>query len=223
MPESCHRRRRRGRAKAALPNLPIEQIVELACTVDAVVAGPGMFESPACEAMAAALLGTDTALALDAGILRALPPHDDKARRAKGCPVLLPHAGEMAALLECEEAEVEADPDWVGPGLRPALRCGDAGQRPDQPRRPPRRPHLDPSGRSPGPWRVGQRRHARRDRRRPARARRRSAHRFAVGRQTARGGGRRSCPARSGRSASLPAKFRAKSRPCSRADQRAGA
>lgn len=88
----------------------VDQVAKLAKDVDAVVAGPGMFQSSACEAMAAALLGTDTALALDAGILRSLPPHSDKAKRAKGSPVLLPHAGEMAALLECDEAAVEADP-----------------------------------------------------------------------------------------------------------------
>jgi len=92
----------------------IGQVAELASDVDAVVAGPGMFESSACEAMAAALLKTDAALALDAGILRALPPVTAETRRAKGWPILLPHAGEMAALLECEEAAIEADPIGCG-------------------------------------------------------------------------------------------------------------
>ena len=87
-----------------------DEVAKLAKDVDAVVAGPGMFRNSACESMAAALLQADTALALDAGILRALPPKSDEAKRAKGHPILLPHAGEMAALLECDEAAVEADP-----------------------------------------------------------------------------------------------------------------
>lgn len=94
----------------------VEQIVELARGVDAVVAGPGMFESSACEAMAAALLRIDAALALDAGLLRSLPPHVAEAKAAKQPPILLPHAGEMAALLGCGEEEVARDP--LGSGLR---------------------------------------------------------------------------------------------------------
>ena len=86
------------------------EVAELAKDVDAVVAGPGMFRNSACEAMAAALLKSNAALALDAGILRALPSKSGEAKRAKGLPILLPHSGEMAALLECDEAAVEADP-----------------------------------------------------------------------------------------------------------------
>ena len=87
-----------------------KEVAKLAENVDAVVAGPGMFRNSACETMAAALLKADAALALDAGILRALPPKTGEAKRAKGHPILLPHAGEMAALLECDEAAVDADP-----------------------------------------------------------------------------------------------------------------
>lgn len=92
----------------------VDQIAELASDVDAVVAGPGLFESPTCEAMAAALLRSDAALALDAGILRSLPPLAAVSKRAKQPPVLLPHASEMAALLGCEEQKVEADPIACG-------------------------------------------------------------------------------------------------------------
>ena len=92
----------------------VDQLARLAEDVDAVVAGPGMFESSACEQLAAALLKGDTALALDAGLLRSLPPNADSAKRASHTPVLLPHAGELAALLGCEKDEVQADPVSAG-------------------------------------------------------------------------------------------------------------
>ena len=92
----------------------VDQVAELASDVDAIVAGPGMFASSACEAMAAALLKTGAAIALDAGILRSLPARADQARLSELPPLLLPHAGEMAALLGCDEADVEADPGGCG-------------------------------------------------------------------------------------------------------------
>jgi len=91
-----------------------EQIAELAADVDAVVAGPGMFESSACEAIAAAVLKSGAALALDAGILRSLPPLAAESKQAAILPVLLPHSGEMAALLGCPESHVESDPVACG-------------------------------------------------------------------------------------------------------------
>lgn len=91
-----------------------ERIAELAADVDAVVAGPGMFEGPACEAIASKLLKSGAALALDAGILRSLAPLAAKSSRAAIPPVLLPHSGEMAALLGCSEEEVERDPIACG-------------------------------------------------------------------------------------------------------------
>ncbi len=87
----------------------VEQVAELARDVDAIVAGPGMFESSACKAMAQAVLQSGASLVLDAGMLRSLPPLAEQARRAAQPPILLPHAGEMAALLGCEEADVEAN------------------------------------------------------------------------------------------------------------------
>ena len=100
----------------------VDEVARLSADVDAVIAGPGMFESSACEAMAAALLGSGASLALDAGMLRSLRPHSARARKAKQPPVLLPHAGEMAALLGCPEEEVEDDP--IGCGLACAERYG---------------------------------------------------------------------------------------------------
>ena len=98
----------------------IADIAELASDVDAVVAGPGMFESSACSALASAVLRTDAACALDAGVLRALGQVEADVRGAKRTPLLLPHAGEMAALLGCDEQEVEGDP--LGCGRRCAER-----------------------------------------------------------------------------------------------------
>lgn len=92
----------------------VAEVAELAAGVDAVVAGPGMFENSASEALAGALLGTEAALAFDAGILRSLAPLAAAARRASPPPVLLPHSGEMAALLCCDESEVDSDPVACG-------------------------------------------------------------------------------------------------------------
>lgn len=100
----------------------VAKIAELAEDVDAVVAGPGMLASATCEAIAAALLKSGATLALDAGILRSLPPVDAETAGSEPPPILLPHAGEMAALLGCDEKAVEADP--VGCGRACAERYG---------------------------------------------------------------------------------------------------
>lgn len=97
----------------------VKPLAGLVSDVDAVVAGPGMMVCSTSEKLAAALCSAGTPLVLDAGLLRVLPERDDEARRSSSL-VLLPHAGELAALLECEEADVEADP--VGCGLRCAAR-----------------------------------------------------------------------------------------------------
>lgn len=97
----------------------LEPLAELAGEADAVVAGPGMLASEACEKLAARLLDSGAALALDAGLLRSLPPRAADARRADRPPILLPHAGEMAALLQCPPEAVAADPLGCG------RRCAD--------------------------------------------------------------------------------------------------
>lgn len=94
----------------------VGEIAELAEGVDAVVAGPGLFESSVCEELAGALVDSRAALALDAGVLRSLPPRARQLRTAAQPAILLPHAGEMAALLGCERAEVEDD--RIGCGRR---------------------------------------------------------------------------------------------------------
>ena len=47
---------------------------------------------------------------LDAALLHGLAARAEAARAAADPPILLPHSGEMASLLGCDEDEVEADP-----------------------------------------------------------------------------------------------------------------
>jgi hydroxyethylthiazole kinase-like uncharacterized protein yjeF len=93
----------------------VDDLAKHAGDSDAVVAGPGMASGSACEALAKRLLKSGARLALDAALLHALEPTE-----SAQVPVLLPHAGELASLLDCEEDEIEADP--VGCGLRAAKR-----------------------------------------------------------------------------------------------------
>jgi ADP-dependent NAD(P)H-hydrate dehydratase len=104
-----------GFARAA-----VEPLAKAACDADAVVAGPGLAANATCGELGQALLRTDAALALDAAILRQLKPLPDSNRKLP--PVLLPHAGELASLLDCDEHEVEAEPESCG--LRAARRFG---------------------------------------------------------------------------------------------------
>ena len=93
----------------------VKALAEQAGKVDAIVAGPGMAEGDACERIAEALLAGKARIALDAALLHALQPLSDE--RAS-TPVLLPHSGELASLLDCHEEKVERDP--VGCGRRAA-------------------------------------------------------------------------------------------------------
>ena len=88
---------------------------EQAQSVDAVVAGPGMSRGDACADIANSLLASDARLALDAALLHALEPLRNE---RKTNPVLLPHAGELASLLDCDEERIERDP--IGCGRRAA-------------------------------------------------------------------------------------------------------
>ena len=96
-------------------NAATSKLAELASKVDSVVAGPGMAEGEVCTAIAAALLKTDARLALDAALLHAMEPaHIPRS----SLPVLLPHAGELASLLDCDSEDIDRDP--TGCGLRAA-------------------------------------------------------------------------------------------------------
>lgn len=100
----------------------VKAMIEQAKRADAIVAGPGMTGNPAIERLASELMGLGKPVALDAALLHALPEHDTEARGACIPPILLPHAGEMASLLECEAEEVADDP--LGCGRECASRYG---------------------------------------------------------------------------------------------------
>ena len=96
-------------------------VAELAKEADratAVVAGPGMERSKMCRSIADALLDSPAQLVLDAALLHSLSPLDNGKRPPERRPVLLPHHGELASLLDCEAAEIADDP--IGCGIRAA-------------------------------------------------------------------------------------------------------
>ena len=92
----------------------VGKIGQLAADADAIVAGPGMSPGNTCERISSVLLGAPASLAFDAGLLRSLVPLDEPERERAIMPILLPHAGELADLLESDEAKVEAGPIDAG-------------------------------------------------------------------------------------------------------------
>jgi len=98
-----------GFARSAL-----DEIGHMASRADAIVAGPGLESNHAAAPLAAILLASGKRLALDAALLHVLAQCAAEARAAAIPPILLPHAGELASLLGCDAAEVEADPLAAG-------------------------------------------------------------------------------------------------------------
>jgi hydroxyethylthiazole kinase-like uncharacterized protein yjeF len=94
----------------------VAELAGLACKADAVVAGPGVRENDSCKRIADALLRSNSRVALDAAFLRALEPLPEHERSSP--PVLLPHASELAALLDLDEQEIGRDP--ISHGIRAA-------------------------------------------------------------------------------------------------------
>lgn len=79
---------------------------------DAVVAGPAMSSTNGAGILVDQLLNglcDESALILDAAALMALPERAGRLAARHSPAVLTPHIGEMAAMLACEGAEVEAD------------------------------------------------------------------------------------------------------------------
>lgn len=113
MPEAMVTGLAEGRDGGFAPST-VKPIAERAAEADVVVAGPGMRGNKSTEALAAALVGSGQPLVLDAALLHALPARRDEVERSDCPTILLPHAGEMASLLGCDEAEVEADPAGAG-------------------------------------------------------------------------------------------------------------
>ena len=93
-------------------------LAQQAAHITAVVAGPGMEPSDVCARISEALLDSGAMVVLDAAMLRSLSPLEDGELEAAKRPILLPHAGELASLLDCDESAVDADP--IGCGLRAA-------------------------------------------------------------------------------------------------------
>jgi len=90
----------------------IEPLLKWVESAQATVIGCGLQHGPPLDALLDALLasGLETPLVLDAAVLGSLAPRAGALRAWRGGAVLLPHAREMARLLECEADEVEADP-----------------------------------------------------------------------------------------------------------------
>ena len=97
----------------------VRKIGEEANHMDAVVAGPGMAQAKTCAAIAEALLASSANVVLDAALLHSLKPGEHGGREP---PILLPHSGELASLLNCREDEIERDP--MGCGRRAAEAYG---------------------------------------------------------------------------------------------------
>ena len=97
---------------------PLQHVKE----AQSVTFGCGMDHGQALDRLLAALLGcgADVPLVLDAAVLGCLPEVDGETRAWRGGVTLLPHAREMARLLECEAEEVEIDP--LAAALRAAIR-----------------------------------------------------------------------------------------------------
>jgi ADP-dependent NAD(P)H-hydrate dehydratase len=90
----------------------IPQLLELAKDADALTIGCGLQHGPPLDEMLDALLasGLELPLVLDAAVLGSLAPRAPEVRAWRAGAILLPHAREMARLLQCEAAEVEKDP-----------------------------------------------------------------------------------------------------------------
>lgn len=92
----------------------IGRLAELASSADAIAAGPGLEANNAAAPLGRELLGLGKPMAIDAALLHILSDCEAEVRASKVPPILLPHSDEMASLLGCKPAEVEADPLEAG-------------------------------------------------------------------------------------------------------------
>jgi len=91
----------------------IDGIRERAKDVDAVIAGPGLAPGKTNWRLVAALCDAGISLVLDAELLRVLPDCGQLVAQSPE-PILLPHSGELAALLRRSEEQVAKDPLAAG-------------------------------------------------------------------------------------------------------------
>jgi hydroxyethylthiazole kinase-like uncharacterized protein yjeF len=87
---------------------------------DAIVAGPGMERGGASADIARILLQSGKPAAIDAALLHDLPEIRHDCADAGSAPILLPHARELASLLNTDEDEIAGDP--LG-SAREAAKC----------------------------------------------------------------------------------------------------
>jgi hydroxyethylthiazole kinase-like uncharacterized protein yjeF len=89
-----------------------EGLVDLAESADAVLIGPGMFESDATTRLARDLIEhlAETPIVLDAAAFTAFASSPTVLRGHRGPLVVTPHAGEMARFLGEERSTIEHDP-----------------------------------------------------------------------------------------------------------------
>jgi len=91
--------------EAALPGL-----LELSAKYDAVVIGPGLGRKPATQQLIRDFVcQCEVPCILDADAIQAYCGAGEALREAKATPILTPHLGEMAALLEISVVELKAD------------------------------------------------------------------------------------------------------------------
>jgi ADP-dependent NAD(P)H-hydrate dehydratase len=90
----------------------IEPLLKWVEGAQATVIGCGLQHGPPLDTLLDALFASrlDKPLVLDAAVLGSLAPRAAAVRAWPGGAILLPHAREMARLLECEVEAVEADP-----------------------------------------------------------------------------------------------------------------
>ena len=90
----------------------IPALVKFAKGAQAIAIGCGLQHGAPLEALLDSLLasGLDRPLVLDAAVLGCLAPRAGQVRAWSGGAVMLPHAREMADLLECKPEEVMRDP-----------------------------------------------------------------------------------------------------------------
>ena len=103
----------RETAEDCVDESAIETIIEQTVKAQAVVIGCGLQHGPPLDRLLDALLdcGAGIPLVLDAAVLGSLAPRAEALKAWQGGAIVLPHAGEMARLLECEADEVSADPE----------------------------------------------------------------------------------------------------------------
>jgi hydroxyethylthiazole kinase-like uncharacterized protein yjeF len=101
------------------------RIAEAARRCDAVLLGPGMNTCDITTALVRTLLAEreEVAYVLDAGAICGLAAHAETVRALASPPVLTPHAGEMAQLLDWEREAVEAEPLKAGQRAAEMLRA----------------------------------------------------------------------------------------------------